>query len=824
MRRHSVCFLTLAAFCITPALAGVLISGRVVDENKIPLSGVRVSVEAPSDTPSAKRAIQAEASDAAGLFHLEIPAEGLFQVTASREGFLLFHMRDLKLERNSALEIQMNHVRELAESVDVRYSPPSIDPDETSTVRRLDGQAILNTPVPASQDFRNSLPLIPGVVQDNTGQTHFNGGNAVSTKYRLNGFDISDPVSRELTTRLNVDAIQEMEWDANGFSSGKGEGSAGTLEIRTQMGDDRWRFGGTNFVPGVGAQDGVYLNHWSPRIMFSGPIRKGRGWFHNAFDMYYVADTVSDLPKGQNRANSLAGSNLTRFQWNIRENQILTGSYLINLSDARKIGLSVLTPEEATINRRQNLQVATVKDQFLMGGGLLEVGLAVTTGYFRASPQGSNSYVITPFGASGNFFRDETLHSNRQEWLVNEYLKPLQWHGTHQIAVGVNGERSSLDQLLYRRDVAVVRVDGSLVRDVHFLGPPNRTATMLEAYGYAMDKWNPISSLTIEGGLRMQWNEYAGAVPPAPGVAAAWTPGKLGGTKFSAGWGVFYDPLTLRTLAQSHEQTSISTFYSPAGMPLGIPVTSAFVVRPGDLRLARYAVSSFSVERRLPGNVNGRVNLTSREGSRGLAFNPFRTDPSYLGFELENIARQRYRAAEFSFRKTFLAKYQWFAGYTRSAASSNAVVAYSIENPLLSPQAGGPLAWDAPNRAIAWSWMPIEKSWFPGFLRPIVGETDFQILGDYRSGFPFTVTNEAGSLVGKPNGYRFPAYFTLNLALERKFPFRGYIWAFRAGLINAMNRQNPNVVNSDYDSPEFMTFGRGQARAVNVRLRFVGRK
>jgi hypothetical protein len=114
--------------------------------------------------------------------------------------------------------------------------------------------------------------------------------------------------------------------------------------------------------------------------------------------------------------------------------------------------------------------------------------------------------------------------------------------------------------------------------------------------------------------------------------------------------------------------------------------------------------------------------------------------------------------------------------------------------------------------------------WLPHALRGLIGETDLQFLTDYRTGFPFMVTTEDGRVVGAPNSTRFPNYFSLNLALERKFPFRGYLWAFRAGLINALDRDNPNVVNSDFDSPQFKTFGRGQPRAVNVRLRFVGRK
>ena len=35
---------------------------------------------------------------------------------------------------------------------------------------------------------------------------------------------------------------------------------------------------------------------------------------------------------------------------------------------------------------------------------------------------------------------------------------------------------------------------------------------------------------------------------------------------------------------------------------------------------------------------------------------------------------------------------------------------------------------------------------FPHFLQPVVGETDLQILADFRSGFPFSAVTETGNL------------------------------------------------------------------------------
>ena len=818
---------TLVALIAVPVVAfSITINGKVVDETGAPVQGARVSASPAAATPQpgGKNSTESATSDAAGVFHLDIPVEGAWQVHAEHEGFFVFNNVAADLDSDSTLEIHMNHLKELAESVDVRYSPPVIDPEQTSDTKHLDAPEILNVPYPASQDYRSALPLMSGAIKDNGGEVHFNGGGASETNYRLNGFDVSDPTDGTLTTRLNVDTIQTIEWEASRFSPEKGKGSAGTLDIRTETGDDHLRFGGTNFIPGIGFENGAYISHWSPRLRVSGPIKKGRAWFSNAFDTYYATTTVSQLPAGQNRASSLSATNLTRFQWNIRDWQILTGSFLVNYLDDKNQGLSFLNPVETTTNGRHHLFLGTIKDQFIFGGGLLEFGFADTSTYLRTTPQGDQPYVITPYGATGNFFRDQNIHSDRQEGLVNGFVKPLRWFGSHQIQIGGDAERTSLDQTILRHELSVVRVGGSVVRDIQFYGSPTQFVTKVEAYSYALDRWSPMSSLTVEAGFRTQWDQFTHGAPPAPRLAAAWSPKWLAGTKLSAGWGIFYDAVTLSMLALSQEQSSLSTFYASDGSQVGVPILTSFSLKPSDLRLPRYAITSFTAERKLPWNLSGRMNFISREGSRGFSFEQETLNPSTNMYVLANIQRVRYRAAEFAVKRTFLARYQWFASYTRSEARTNAAIDYSIENPLLSPQAGGPLAWDAPNRFLMWGWAPVEKKWFPHLLQPIVGETDFQILTDFRTGFPFSVTNEQGYLVGQPDDLRFPDYLTVNLALERKFQFRGYLWAWRAGLINALGRSNPNVVNSDINSPDYLQYGSGQARAVDVRLRFLGRK
>jgi hypothetical protein len=804
------------------ALAAITITGSVVDETGNPVAGARVFAEIADSPETPGAALAAGTSDVAGIYRFEIPAPGYYQLRVQREGFFLLTNKNTLLD-STPIEFHLTHLKELAESINVPYSPPVVDPEQTGEVKRLDGQAILNLPYAASQDYRRALPLMPGAIQDNSGQVHFNGGDVNETSYRLDGFDIANPASGGLTARLSVDTVQAVEWNSDRMQA-ENKGSAGTVEIRTEMGDDRWRFGATNPVPSIDTAGGLHINHWSPRLMTSGPIRKGKAWFHTALDPFYTANTVSSLPRGQNRTDSFTVSDLSRFQWNVSDWQTLTGSVLYDRDNSWRNGLSVLNPAETTINMRSALLVETIKDQFIVSGNLIEAGFANTRDYVRSSPLGAAAYLITPFGSSGNFFRDQTSRTTRQEGIVNAAFKPLRGAGTHQIRLGFDIENSGLNQTIVRHDLSVVRADNSVVRTVEFEGAPSQSTGNLEVYTYAVDHWSPAPTLTFDLGLRTQWNRITGSSTPAPRLAVAWAPKRARGAKFSAGWGVYYDSVTLALLALGQDQVSLTTFYSPGGANPGAPVETLYVVNRLNLRTPRFTVASVSAESALPHNFFGRVDLISRQGSRGFAFEQVSVSPLLNEYVADNSQHASYRAAEFALRRTFRAKYQWYAGYTRSEAKSSSVVQYSIENPLLTPQAGGRQAWDAPNRFLMWGWAPVQKKWFPRLLQPIVGDTDFQLLCDYHTGFAFSATTEKGYLAGAPDSRRYPDFMSVNIALERRFHFHGYLWAWRGSLINALGRSNPNEVNADADSPQFLLFARGQARAVNVRLRFLGKK
>jgi hypothetical protein len=182
-------------------------------------------------------------------------------------------------------------------------------------------------------------------------------------------------------------------------------------------------------------------------------------------------------------------------------------------------------------------------------------------------------------------------------------------------------------------------------------------------------------------------------------------------------------------------------------------------------------------------------------------------------FNLENLRSDVYDSVETVLRKSLGNQYEWMASYTRSRALSNAVADINIDDPLFISNNVGRMPWDSPNRVLSWGYFPLWwKNWAIAYLL------------EWHTGFPFSVQDDEGRTVGQINSYRFPATFEFNLHFERHFLFRKNRWAIRMGSNNLTNHKNPNLVNNNISSPEFLTFYGGQGRTWIFRIRWLGKK
>jgi len=823
------CFWPLAGVAgafLGMAQAQVRLAGRVVDENNAAVPGAQISLRGSQAGSEAKR-LQAIA-DPAGKFAFRLEAPGEYLLSVERENYFRLRDRPVRLaEGPNEITLILNPIREVFEKIDVAYSPPQIDFEKTAPEQRLTGTQILEIPYPSTASLRNAMRVLPGVVHDSRGGLHLNGGTEEQVLYTLDGFQINDPLTGRFESRMSVESVRAMEVATGNLSAEFGKGSAGAMAVKTATGDDQLRYSATNFIPAVENRKGLILAGWTPRYNLSGPIRKGRAWFSDSLDVQYDLRVVEELPKGQDRTTSWRWNNLLRNQINLVPSNILYTGFLINYWTAPRTGLGVLDPLETTLDRRSRQWFFNAKDQiYFHRGALLEIGYGANRTFGREIPQGHDILQLTPEGKRGNFYADATRKARRDQWLANLFLPSFTWRGGHQIKLGVDLDWLSYWQNVVRTGYDYFHVDGTRARRVVFGGSGRLERTSLEAASYIQDTWKLRPGLLLELGLRQDWDRLVGNVKVAPRVGFSWAPPGLDSTKVSGGFARIYDQSPLRLFTRPQDQYTLTTYFAPDGGIARGPAISFYTIDRTPLETPRYHNWNLGVEQRFPRELYARFNYVRRRGSDGFTYAAAPLDappPEVLAafpvrtfdaiYRLRNWRRDVFESFEVTLRQTFRKQYEWLASYTRSRAFSNAVVDLNVDEPTLISNNVGRMPWDSPNRVLSWGYLPLFwRNWALAYLM------------EARNGFPFSVQDDDGRIKGDLNAYRFPFFFELNLHLERRFFFRKNRWALRAGYNNITAHKNPNVVNNNASSPNFMSFYGGQSRALNFRLRWLGKQ
>lgn len=793
---------TVAMACPQDQGVAVQLRGKVVDEDGHPVA--RVEVTAHWSATSVLTAY----TDATGQYQIAPIPQTRVVLSLSKPGF--FRVEDAAIELKPGINesnFTLSHETELQEKVEVRSVPVQIDPNTTSHQETLVEHETLNTPIPSSHDLQQNLIVMPNVLQDSSGRLHVAGARQGQTEILLDGFEINDPSNGSFTPRLNVDAVQSATVETGGYGAQYAHAGAGVLVLDTKAGDDKWRFGATNFFPGISLREGTHFGNWFPRASISGPIIKGRAWFSLASSVQHSFNVVDELPKGQNYSSEWAGDNLLRVQANLTQRNIFQASFLYNRSSDPNLGLGPLSPLSTTTDREASRYFVSAKDQIWLGHTLVEIGGAIDTGHNTSNPIGTGTYVVTPTNTSGNYFQAIAQQSRRLQVVADVTSSTINWHGTHTISGGANADAINFSQQAHRSEIDFQRDDGTLSGRATFSGPSSFALSNTQAGVYIQDLWRPVKTVVFSAGMRADWDRLGRQALVQPRLAMNWVPAGDGRMKFTVAWGEHYQPINLSIIGQAFDQARTDTFYDSTGLvPVGPPIVSSFMMPHGGLSQPRSYNTTAEWDERIASRTYIGVAYLLREGRDAYAWE---AQPSGA-FLLQNNRNDRFESGEIWLRHVFGEQAEFMVDFTRSRATTNEVLDPTLASLFLSPQQPGPLLWDSPNRLLSRGWTPIP-----------LWHLLLSYFFEYHSGFPFSAVNEQQQLFHAANSFRFPAYMSLNLGLEKRFHFHKHEWAIRVSGNNLTSHNNPNTVVNNVDASDFLAFSGGHGPTFTARLRLV---
>ena len=817
--------LVLACGCLAQAVPEPTII--VTDENGVAVPGARIFLQS---SLRQSPAIHCQ-TDFAGRCHFPNLASGGYSLRVEKEGFYVLVQSEIELAPGTALDISISHQQELREVITVQESPPAIDPAQVSARETLSGLDVIDIVYPGTHDYRNVLNFIPGVVQDQFGQPHVAGAQTYQTVTLLDGFNVTQPANGQLVVRVSTDAFRSIQVEPSREPAEAGKGSGGVLRLNTGIGDDRFRFFATNFIPSIQNKHGWRFDQFLPHVTFSGPVIKGKIWFYDAFEGDYTNLIFTALPVGQDNDHILRLGNLSKLQTNITSRNILTASFLVNTLDDKYAYLSPQNPQPANPKDIESAYIASLKDQhYFKGGELLETGFAFDEYDLRLIPYGTQPYQITPLTAFGNYYLQDESHATRWQALANLYLPPRQWHGRHNFKVGVDIDRIFYNAQFFRQPIWFLTSDvtqpPSQAADICNIDPAKCTrystfspAPLHEQYNteisaYAEDRWSVTDRLLLEPGIRYDRDNIVGDSLISPRLAGTYVLDNSGNTKLSGGIGIVYDATPIFLIARPYAGTRQDTFFSN-GAITGTRNTT-FSVNTNELNAPRFLNWSLGVEKKLPKSIYLKAEFMERRGSSGFVYD---AAPGTTNFFLQNTRQDSYDAFQVTARHNFKQNYSIMGAYTRSRSHSSQALDFNVDNPVLSRQQPGPYSWDTPNRFLTWGYVPF-------FSLPWLHKFELAYSAEARTGFPFTALTTQQEVIGDVGAYRFPFYFSLNVQLEKRFHLFHNDWALRGGFDNITGRCDPFVVNSVIDpiSHPSPTFSGCLGRAFTSRIRLLGRK
>jgi hypothetical protein len=702
----------------------------------------------------------------------------------------------------------------LREEVTVLAKPDEAAGAPRAAVDRLSADVMQTAPI-ANERFQDALPLIPGVVRGPDGLLNINGSRSNQAGLMFNSANGTDPVTGEDAIELPIDAVSSVQVRGAAYAPEFGLSAGAVTTVETRKAGDAWHVTLNDLEPRVRRRGGKFygIESFTPRVTIGGPIVKGKLSLLQSMQYEFSQTPVLSLPPSSRDTKVQGFSSFSRADWTASQTNHFTASAMVSPRKTTYAGLNTFNPQNVTPNIELHNLLGSASDQIIVGGqGVLETRVSVKQFDSTIDPsQGSGPMVLAPDVNAGSYFNNEDRTSRRAEWLTTYSFTPI--GPTHLVKVGAGLTHESFDGVSQSRPVDIVRENGTLSQLTTYSGSGELARSRFALQGYAQDTWTTTSRLTLQYGARYDYDSITESLNLAPRASFTALASADGRTVARGGVGVFYNPIALNVASFEQRQTRVVTQFADDGLtPVGSAVVMPNIVWSG-LRTPRSVTWNAEVDREWVKNLFVRVGYQQRDNRFDSVIDPMVLSDGTTATVLRTDGSSRYREGQVSARYQFHGADQIVGSYTRSSAFGNLNdfngFFGNIENPVIRPDARGPLPWDAPNRVLFWSSISLPR----GFaVFPVV---------DVRTGFPISNVDGDRNFVGPRNeAGRYPTFVSIDTQVTKKFRVFGHNATIGLKVFNITDHFNPRDYQSNLASQTFGDFNNSVGRTFRGKWIF----
>jgi len=198
------------------------IAGRVLEAGKNePLAGANIVVEG--------KLLGAAADTDGAFFILNIPP-GIYTISASMIGYKDHKITNVQIHIDKTTRIEFALVSEAleTETIIVEAKKPLIQSDIASSLTVLSSDQIASTPV---DQFKSLLDKQVGVREADMRGLFIRGEREYATSMRIDDLETRDNIDNQVETRINPDAVEEVNILTGGFNAEYGNATSGLVNV-----------------------------------------------------------------------------------------------------------------------------------------------------------------------------------------------------------------------------------------------------------------------------------------------------------------------------------------------------------------------------------------------------------------------------------------------------------------------------------------------------------------------------------------------------------------------------------------------------------------
>ena len=744
-------------------------------------------------------------------------APGAYTLEATAEGFKTSTKTIAIRGGESLVENISLEVSDITASVAVTSASENVQTTDAAPASTVKQDTLKSLPLPNEQ-LLDALPLVPGVVRGPDGQMDVNGARSSQSSMTVNSANVTDPITGQFAFNLPIEAVESVQVLTNPYAAEYGNFTGGVTAVATRSGTDKFNVEAQSFFPRFRRRGNKWsgVESFTPRLAFSGPLKRNKLWFMQSFQYRFVRTPVESLPSDKRDTGLESFDSVTQIDWDVNARHHFTGIFSLFPEKLRFVGLNTFNPQEVTPNYKQRGFFLGLNEHWTVSDkALLESYLSVKKFEADVFPSsGEQAMNFAPDVNSGNYFNRQDRRSTRVESLEIYNFTPPDFAGTHFMKVGVGLTHTTFDGTNRSNTVRILRRDGTISEQIDFRGEGVLSSNTTEFSSFFEDKWTINDRLTLEYGVRLDRDTIAHENNLAPRLAFAFTPIRDGRTVIRGGLGLFYDRINLNTATFSQLQDRLITSFGLDGQQTS--QLQHMVVENGQFLTPRSVSWNIEFDREWLKNLLVRVAYQQREGTREFILDPLDSQTSSSSLLLSNGGSSRYREFQVTTRYTFHGRDEVNASYVRSRAIGdlNDFNSYyaNFENPIIRPNERSFLPFDAPNRLVFWGNFGVKH-----------GITVAPVL-ELRNGFPLSVIDEDRNFVGPRNrAGRFPNFASLDLQVLKSVAAPGRFsenYRFRVGVkvFNLTNHFNPRDFQGNLASDEFGGFYNGVGRKFGMKF------